>query len=155
MSRLVVPCSIVEATLAPLREAGEARRECVVLWLGRRVDDGIHVVAVHEPVQEASEDHFYIPRESIVALLGRLSREGLMVVAQVHTHPEEAFHSAADDRWAIVRHEGALSLVLPHFALSTDATTFWRDVAIFVLMATNRWRELRRHERHLHLAEQS
>jgi len=36
-----------------------------------------------------------------------------MVAAQVHSHPDEAFHSKGDDEWAIVRHEGALSIVVP------------------------------------------
>ena len=38
------------------------------------------------------------------------------VRAQVHTHPGEAFHSASDDMYPIVRTTGFLSLVIPRFA---------------------------------------
>src|SRR5262245_22066199 len=39
--------SIVDATLAYLREAGDAQRECVVLWLGRREDTYVRVVGAY------------------------------------------------------------------------------------------------------------
>jgi hypothetical protein len=63
----------------------------------------------------------------------------LMVAAQVHTHPHEAFHSAADDRWAIVRHVGALSLVLPDFAQKTSIDSFLNEAAVFRLSDRNEW----------------
>lgn len=65
-----------------------------------------------------------------------------MIVAQVHSHPEEAFHSSADDDWAVIRHEGALSLVVPYFAARTTVETFARDLAAFVLSSRNHWTEI-------------
>ena len=67
---------------------------------------------------------FHIPPEGMTALYAELRHKRLMVAAQVHSHPQEAFHSKADDRWAIVRHEGALSLVVPHFAQATTLDRF-------------------------------
>jgi len=68
-----------------------------------------------------------------------LRKERLMIAAQVHTHPKLAFHSAADDKWAIVRHVGALSLVVPHYALRTNAVNFVQRTAAFCLNAENEW----------------
>jgi hypothetical protein len=62
-----------------------------------------------------------------------------MIAAQIHTHPKRAFHSAADDKWAIVRHTGALSLVIPHFALRTSRASFRADTAVFALSPQNKW----------------
>jgi len=94
---------------------------------------------------------FRIPRESIEELFDVLRGRELMVAAQVHTHPESAFHSAADDRWAIVRHVGALSLVLPYFAQRTTTSTFFKDTAAFALSAENRWLLVDPDDIHLHL----
>jgi hypothetical protein len=73
------------------------------------------------------------------ALLELLSEQELMIAAQVHSHPSDAFHSEADDAWAIVRHVDALSLVLPDFALRTNNATFLDHAKIFRLTAANRW----------------
>ena len=66
----------------------------------------------------------------------------MLIAAQVHSHPEEAFHSQADDNWAILRHLGALSIVVPYFANQTSVGNFLRQVAIFRLNDANQWREL-------------
>lgn len=139
---VVVPAVVLVASLAALQEAGREGSECVVLWLGKRTADAINVVQVYKPAQVATADMFRIPRESIAALFDVLRRGGLLVAAQVHTHPEEAFHSAADDRWAIVRHVGALSLVLPYFALRTTPETFMQDAAVFALSPDNEWLQI-------------
>jgi proteasome lid subunit RPN8/RPN11 len=130
---------VLAASLEVLQQAGRANSECVVLWLGTRTPTGIFVVESYRPEQVAAEDFFQIPRESIAAMFGVLRERGLMVAAQVHTHPAEAFHSAADDHWAIVRHVDALSLVLPQFARNTSVPTFLDDAAVFRLSRQNEW----------------
>jgi len=35
---------------------------------------------------------------------------------RVHSHPARAFHSATDDANLVISHDGALSIVVPHFA---------------------------------------
>lgn len=73
-------------------------------------------------------------------LMGHLRRTRTRVVAQVHSHPGRAFHSAADDKWAILRHAGAISIVVPYFAHGVDERTFARQVAAFQLSAEDKWR---------------
>jgi hypothetical protein len=72
----------------------------------------------------------------------RLRTQGLYVASQVHTHPREAFHSLADDKWAIVRHVGALSIVLPYFGRSTTLENFLRQAAVFQLDSSNTWNQV-------------
>jgi hypothetical protein len=155
MRRLGVNQAILRATLEALQGPGRSGREAVVLWMGDLGHDVIRVVSVHVPVQHATDDMFTIPRASVVSLLEVVGRTGLSVVAQVHTHPNQAFHSAADDRWAIVRHEGAVSIVLPRFALDTDVATFWRDAVIFQLNGHNKWLEVPESRRRDVIAEES
>jgi len=143
MSKVFVPRNVVSATLASLQEAGREERERVVLWLGmRQADRSIIVSEAFAPEQRAESDFFQIPRASIVAVFDRLREKGGMIAAQVHSHPGPAFHSAADDRWAIVRHLHAFSLVVPDFALTTETNTFLSTTAVFRLSEANEWVEL-------------
>lgn len=132
----------VAATLGHLREAGARYQECVVLWLGRPSAQGIEVVDVYRPQQRAAADMFHIPPNSMGALRATLRRDRVMVAAQVHSHPHEAFHSLADDCWAIVRHVGALSLVVPEFAAHTRVDTFLEHTKVFRFAPSAQWREV-------------
>lgn len=138
------PPGIVDATLAHLWEAGTRRCECVVLWLARRFGTGLVVQYAYRPNQHAEADMFHIPRESMAALHAELRAKRLMVAAQVHSHPQDAFHSRADDRWAIIRHEGALSLVVPDFAKNTRSDNFLGQAKIFRFSDSAKWLEVSR-----------
>lgn len=142
MSTVIAKPGHVIEMLRHFHEAGLRDSECVVLLLGRRVGDEIMVSEVWRPEQRAGMDFFEIPSHSMEALFARLRAGRLMIAAQVHTHPMEAFHSAADDHWAIVRHEGALSLVLPHFARDTSEASFLADLASFQLSPRDSWDEI-------------
>ena len=139
---LYCPRLIVETTLGHLREAGSRRHECVVLWLGRRDETSVRIVRAYRPAQIAEADMFHIPRAGMAALHDEMRRDRVMVAAQVHSHPSEAFHSKADDRWAIVRHEGALSLVVPYFASRTAATDFLKHTKVYRFSSSARWVEV-------------
>lgn len=136
-------------TIKLFQEAGQ--RECVLLWLGRRAAGVQRILDVYLPMQNSAVDYFEIPRQGMAALMGRLRTEALYVVSQVHTHPHEAFHSSADDRWAIVRHVGALSIVLPFFAQSTTPENFLQQAAVFQLDDANDWNRVGSEEIPLHL----
>ena len=139
---LTIPMPVLDLTVASLRAAGTRRSEGVVLWLARSDGDTVAVCEAYVPDYSAASDFFYISPPSMSRLLGHLGRTETMIAAQVHSHPKEAFHSSADDRWAIVRHEGALSLVLPRFAMDTNAANFMGHVAAFRLDAQNEWIEI-------------
>jgi len=62
----------------------------------------------------------------------------LRLIAQVHSHPGEAYHSRADDRYAIVTAEGGFSLVVPDFGDAPADPTAW---AVYRL-DQGAWREL-------------
>lgn len=126
-------------TLAILKRAGLLRHEGITLWLGERGAEADVVKLSYEPIHAAAVDFFHIPPHGIQALMRKMEETETCVVAQIHTHPEDAFHSRADDQWAIVRHVGAFSLVLPTFALATSLENFVDQVAVFRLGADDRW----------------
>ncbi|HVS53589.1 MAG TPA: Mov34/MPN/PAD-1 family protein [Opitutaceae bacterium] len=139
MNLVIVSQAQISETLVYLKAAGKRRSECVVLWLGRRREDGIVVERVWCPPHRAGRAFFEFSEEAMAAMFAELRKSRQMIAAQVHSHPMEAFHSAADDHWAIVRHEGALSLVVPYFARHTVTDSFVVDMAAFVLTSDDRW----------------
>jgi hypothetical protein len=139
---LQCPVSIVAETISHLQEGGKRNNETVVLWLGRDVGEGIQITDVYLPQQEVSIDYFRIPASSMRLLMAELRRSRTKIVAQVHSHPGLAFHSFADDAWAVVRHIGALSLVLPRFASDTCVADFSKKASVYQLDATDSWREV-------------
>ena len=141
-SPVTISSALMNKTLIQLHFIGRRRSEHVLLWLAKRENGNISINRLWIPEQRAGRDFFEIPPRSMQALFNELRRDRLMVAAQVHTHPREAFHSWADDTWAIVRHVGALSLVLPYFALKTESHNFVHDAAVFVLSQENEWLEV-------------
>lgn len=144
MILLHCPYKVVADSLNLLRLGGDRGEERAVVWLGRHTHvTPTNVMEVYEPQQITAEDFFTIPPHGMQALQSHLRLRRLRVVAQLHTHPGKAFHSRADDRWAFVRHEGAFSLVLPYFAVSTTPENFVEQVKIFRLNASNYWAEVK------------
>jgi proteasome lid subunit RPN8/RPN11 len=134
--------TVIEQTLAHLREAGTRRNECVVLWLGKSGASEVLVTHCYRPIQFARADQFRIPQEGMDALRVVLRRDRLMVAAQVHSHPAEAFHSEADDEWAILRHLNALSLVVPRFAFDTTGHNFLDQTKVYQFSDSAKWIEV-------------
>lgn len=147
---LSVPQKIVVDSLASLRDAGRENKERVLLWLARSQDDQVRVVDMFVPDQMSERDFFRIPATGMTRILAHLRTNDVFIGVQVHSHPQEAFHSEADDRWAIVRHKGALSLVVPDFARHTTPENFVRQTAAFSLSAHNEWQLIPFNRTHFH-----
>ena len=140
MSKVLrIHCDVLAETLVTLQRAGRQRKEGVILWLGERGGAVDEVTRIFEPIHEASVDFFHIPPHGVQGLMRKMEETETCVVAQIHSHPQRAFHSRVDDQWAIVRHIGAFSLVLPDFALMTTLENFMSQVAVFRLGPDDRW----------------
>lgn len=152
-NRIDCPMPVVERTLQVLRDGGSVSQERVVFWLARVSDKGetFPIVQAYVPEQETAADYFRIPPHAMRALMLHLRRERLRLCTQVHSHPDRAFHSRADNECAVIRHQGALSLVVPHFGMRTTAATFFKDMVAFQLDSHDRWIELSPVELSLHL----
>lgn len=142
MTTILCPNAILEATISILRRAGAEEREAMLLWLAPADCSELSVVEAYVPEQRAGRCWFEVPPSAMRELMGHLRRNRLRTVAQVHSHPGRAFHSDADDEWAIVRHEGAFSIVVPNFAKLTTANTFFSDTATYRLSRGDRWRRV-------------
>ncbi|EKS34473.1 MAG: hypothetical protein GY844_11405 [Bradyrhizobium sp.] len=134
-----VPKEIVARTIDVLRRGGAVECEAVVLWLGRGPRGAERIEEAYRPDQIAEKDFFRIPPAAMKDLMAHLRRTRLQVVAQVHSHPGRAFHSEADDEWAIVRNRGALSLVVPRFGAGATVANFMDQTAMYRLSDDDMW----------------
>lgn len=140
MTKLKISKELLLESLSILKEFTEKER--VILWLGTERDDVYLVEEIFLPIQITEEDYFRIPPEGMAEIMKKLKATRTMLVAQVHTHPFKAYHSHADDQWAILRHINAYSIVLPWFASTTNLTNFKLTAATFVLTDSNKWAEI-------------
>lgn len=134
--------AVVRVTLKAMQQFGKRGAECLVLWLGHAESDNAHVCRAVVPEQEAISDEdgvgYFVSSCTLFALNRALAETGLRLIAQVHSHPGEAYHSHADDRYAIVTSEGGLSLVVPDFGNAPEDPASW---AVYRL-GQGEWREL-------------
>lgn len=129
---------IVEMTIASLREAGNSELEGIVLWLSDRRKPQL-IVEAYIPRHVAYADRFWMSYDDMSAMMNHLRSNRRSVAAQVHSHPKLAFHSWIDDQYAIPRHAGALSIVVPFFAAETTTDNFAHSAAFFVLSSEGKW----------------
>jgi hypothetical protein len=117
-----VPLDLVDQTLRRLQRAGRSGYEVFVLW-GGKVDQ--------DDVTSFNFTHSYLPEQRTLSTeegllvvvdgeaLFRVNRafhkEGLILAAQIHSHPTDAYHSETDDAYPMVTLLGGLSGVVPDF----------------------------------------
>lgn len=137
-----VDAVVIDATLETLRRFGEHHLEGLVLWVGNVNETRAYVTKMIVPEQQPVSDErgvgYFVSGETLFFLNKTLAETGLHLIAQVHSHPSEAYHSEADDRYAIVTAEGGLSLVVPDFGNAPADLLQW---AIYRLNAGD-WNEL-------------
>lgn len=138
-----LPRRMIEETFATFRSCGENLRECQLYWLSRW-EDPSHLMEVTHPSHVSSAYALAIESSWISAFWDDLSRRGLGVRVQVHTHPAEAFHSPTDDRYPLLGHEGFLSLVIPDFAMGPVG---FERAYLTEIQPDGRWRQVPINER--------
>lgn len=122
-----------DKTNEALQRAGQKKRELFVLWSSRVGPNDCTISTVHVPKQTS----YTLPSGLLVRVDGAelhrfntwLFEHDERLVAQVHAHPGQAYHSETDDTFPIVTAEGGLSIVVPDFAavgLEDPATAIYR-----------------------------
>lgn len=133
---------VVETTLHVLQQFGAHGCEGLVLWVGEVTEGQARITRAVVPNQTPMKSEegvgYFIDGQVLFELNQKLSNTGLRLIAQVHSHPGEAYHSETDDRYAIVTADGGLSLVVPDFGKAPADPALW---AVYRL-SNGAWREL-------------
>jgi hypothetical protein len=136
LRRLLVPSSILHSSIRGLQ--GYVPAEGLCYWFGREVEPGLGLVMVTAfPRIYSSVSSFRLAEGQMSQLTTWSFREGVWLLAQVHTHPTDEPHSMADEEYAPTRREGFISVVIPFGAqFSNLRSPRWR---CFECDADGRW----------------
>lgn len=118
VGRLIVPAVVADVTLAGLQSSQgiDGPHEGVVLWAGRRDGQDVVVVAAVAVESDHGWGHVRVDETQVGWAARAMRRHGLILVAQVHSHPgSDTRHSDGDDDLIVLRHEGMFSLVVADF----------------------------------------
>jgi hypothetical protein len=138
-----VPRRHVLEAHAHLQQVGRQGLEGFALWAGRQDEATFHVEHTIIPAQTG----FWLPDGLCVMVdaneLHRINvwlyQHTMTLIAQLHSHPTEAYHSTTDNTFPIATTTGCLSLVLPHFARQPFSLV---QCAVYRLHPTRGWIEL-------------
>lgn len=124
---LAVSEEVVAATLRHLQWTGHRSCEEAALWGGHFTTDGIGVVTtLYLPDTVVAHGMVKIEDPKVLAaLIDEVDERSEFLLAQVHSHPDEAFHSDLDDNGAICGDLGFLSLVVPDYARDLPPIANW------------------------------
>ena len=118
--KYALPLKILVESARILRSLSGGVRESVVLWTGSNRAGEALIRSIVVPHQLASAIHFEVPLAERLQIAQQLANSGEKLLVQLHTHPGRAFHSLIDDRLALPRQTGALSIVVADFATKWD-----------------------------------
>jgi proteasome lid subunit RPN8/RPN11 len=126
-----------------LRKAGEKSFEAVALFAG--VIDGpkAKITEVILPEQTSyklkSGLMYAVEGDELHRINVWLYKNNIKLIAQIHSHPTEAYHSETDDEFPIISTVGGLSIVVPNFAVDKLNYSDW---AFYRLSESATWDEL-------------
>jgi hypothetical protein len=145
LRRYTVPARVLEDTRQLLTEPGSQGLEGIVVWIGVPADaEHAVVLGAMRPRQIAYRSEqglsVEVPPDALMELIAALP-EGTAIVVRVHTHPGDAYHSDLDDTNMLISHEGAVSIVVPRFAVEPisleacsvnvlDHQTGWHELSV-------------------------
>jgi hypothetical protein len=125
-----------------LRAVGTQGCEGLALWIGTIVNDEAqinqYVVPKQVPIKSRHGLSVHVDGQTLHELNVWLHQNQLRLFAQVHSHGEHAYHSDTDDEHSVVTTLGALSIVVPHFAVAP----FSFNSCVVLRLAESGWVEL-------------
>jgi hypothetical protein len=115
-----LPTELAARTQQHLRETGRRGLEGMALWAGSVAGLTARITEVIVPRQQGHRTEHglavSVSGDELHRINVHLYRTKQKLLAQVHSHPTEAYHSAMDDRYAIATALGSFSIVVPDFA---------------------------------------
>jgi hypothetical protein len=143
ISEVRVRRSAIEEANSALRYAGHFGNEGFSLWAGRH-DESVFTVETNiVPLQQGHDSGggvwVQVGADELHRINVWLFENRLMLIAQLHSHPQEAFHSKTDDTFPIATTKGCFSIVVPNFARQEFS---FENCAVYRLQSDNRWTNL-------------
>jgi proteasome lid subunit RPN8/RPN11 len=129
----------MDVTREHIREHGAQRHEAALCWAGTVAEGRALVTTTLLFTTAAHRAGVHVSSAQTGLLYAHCHARGLTLLAQVHSHPGDAFHSVVDERSPHSAERGFLSMVVPNFGrCAFDAFDAW---AIYEQEQYETWRE--------------
>lgn len=142
IQQLILPFSAIEEVYTHLRKAGKNQVEGVALWAGTTNDTTFKIKTTIIPKQKAFNHGggllYMVEGEELHRINVWLYKNKMTLIAQIHSHPNHAYHSDTDDRYPIITTVGGISIVIPDFGFRPIAIEDW---AVYRLNPSKQWME--------------
>lgn len=115
INKIIVSEDILNDTFSFLQKYGKLQLESHALWVGKKEGNTFQITDVWYPEQENTSISYEVSEDDEFRINLRLHNENLTIIAQIHTHPGEAFHSCTDNEGSALSLPGSLSVVIPDF----------------------------------------
>lgn len=139
--RLFIPSLVIDQTEVMLRRHGNCGEEGIGLWAGTPAGgDGFVSTLITPRVSSQGRFHGELSAETMAAVISCLDELDLVLLAQIHSHPREAYLSGIDAERPAIAVAGFISIVVPDFGFIdlSDVDTW----ATYEYLAPKRWEEL-------------
>lgn len=142
--QLIVPEPLWLETWSGLASRGGGQREAACIWAGHRDDQSEtveQIVFLDDFDETVAHGLYHRTPRSVTAELFRLLREReLVIVGDVHSHPDEWVGlSPVDSAHPIEYRVGLRALVLPHYSIGEPST---ETVGVHEYLGDKRWHQL-------------
>lgn len=117
--------------------------EGIVYLLGRTDGTVTLAVSVFRPRSVTTAGSFHVEPKAMAACIHAAGQFEMQVVAQLHTHPGQAYHSDGDVEGARIRYPGYASIVLPDYGRRLPSLD---GAAAYLWSADRRWIELEQND---------
>jgi len=145
IEKVSLPKEFVNEIYIELQKTGEQGLERLALLAGKKKGSEFVVTHLLFPAQKLSKSiygvSFHVSGEELERIWDWLFANNCFLIAQVHSHPQKAYHSEADDELAIITTFGGFSIVIPNFG---NSDTNFEGSAFFRLLPESGWTELTR-----------
>jgi len=139
---VLIPREFIESIYKEFRQTGEEGYERLALFAGKKKGLVFTVTNLIFPVQHLTKGprgvSFYVDGNELERIGEWLYENSCHLMAQVHSHPAEAYHSEADDELAIITGIGGISIVVPDYG-NSDA--YFSNSAFYRLLPGSGWTE--------------
>jgi hypothetical protein len=144
ISKIIIPLECIQKAYKLMRYAGENGVEGVALFAGYENDNKFYITQTIIPKQTAYRLElgllYAVDADELHRINVWLYENNLTIISQIHSHPNEAYHSETDDAYPIVATKGGISIVVPRFAIDPVDIKNW---AVYRLSSKNYWVKLR------------
>lgn len=135
-----IPLDKISEAYKIMRYAGSKGVEGMALFAGKQKGNTFEIFETIVPKQNSykleSGLMYAVEADELHRINVWLFKNGFKIIAQIHSHPNEAYHSETDNQFPIVATIGGISVVVPRFASDPIDIDYW---AVYRLSPQNIW----------------